>query len=97
MTVRQLSDRIEARELDEWKAYFRISPFGEDRADWRLALLSSMFANVHRGKGAPTFKPRDFVWKRPGPPKRMDWRAMRDVFAGIAARANAGKPKRGGQ
>lgn len=97
MTVRELSDRIGARELDEWKAFYRISPFGDERADWRAAQLSCMFANVHRGKGSRTFKLKDFVWRRPGPPERMDWRQMRAMFAGIAARAGASKKPPAGQ
>lgn len=97
MTVRELERRVDAREMREWMAFDRVEPFGDWRADWRLAQLTAPVANALRGKGAPRFSSTDFIWKAPGPKKPMDWRAMRSVFAGIAAlfqaKSSAGKGK----
>lgn len=63
--VRELLYTIGSDELTDWMAYDRIQPFGDDRADLRVAILSALIANIHRPtKGAGsnrTFKPRDFM------------------------------------
>lgn len=101
MTVRELERRVDAREMQEWLAFYGLEPFGAERDDWRSAQLTTIVANALRGKGARSFRMADFMWKRPGPPRRMDWKAMREVFAGIAAkfqaREDAGKAKKPGQ
>lgn len=37
----------------EWMAYDRLFPFGEERQDWRMAMMAQTMANVHRGKRRP--------------------------------------------
>ena len=49
-TVRELLIRIDARELAEWQAYYRLEPFGEERADWRQAQTTAVIANVNLGQ-----------------------------------------------
>ncbi len=63
MTVAELLERISARELMEWTAYYQIEPFGEERADLRMGVLASTFANVNRGKHQKPFSPDDFMPK----------------------------------
>lgn len=42
-------------------AYYKLEPFGEERADLRMGILASVMANAWRGKGQKPFKPRDFM------------------------------------
>jgi len=52
---------MDSRELAEWMAYYRIEPFGENRADYRAGVISSVLANINKKKGSKAFKPEDFV------------------------------------
>ena len=46
-----------------WVADYRISPWGEWRADWRVAQLTAAYHEVHRGKGRiKPFLPNDFMY-----------------------------------
>lgn len=40
---------MSAAEFAEWKAFFRLEPWGEKRADARAALLAMVMANLWRG------------------------------------------------
>lgn len=60
MTVGELLGRASGRELTEWTAYYKLEPFGEERADVRAGVVASVIANVHRGKNRP-FRPTDFM------------------------------------
>ncbi len=46
--------RISGNDLVEWMAYAKLEPFGEERADLRMAVLGSFLGNVlyqlHTGK-----------------------------------------------
>lgn len=49
-----------ARVLREWAAYYRLEPWGEDRADARTAIVAAVVHNVsHRRGGARPV--RDFM------------------------------------
>jgi hypothetical protein len=61
MTRRQLLRQTTIREREEWAVYASIEPFGEIRADLRAGIITSMIANVNRGKKTPPFKPIDFM------------------------------------
>jgi len=50
MTVQELLARISGRELAEWQAYFRLEPFGEERADLRAAIVAATVANTARDR-----------------------------------------------
>lgn len=50
-----------AAELDTWRAFYHLDPWGEQRADLRNALVATILANANRRKGAPAFKLRDFM------------------------------------
>ena len=63
MTVRQLLEQIDSRELTEWMAYSTIEPFGESVADYRHGIAVAALANVnrdHKKRRAP-FVPEDFI------------------------------------
>ena len=38
------------KEYIEWKAFYSVEPFPEERADFRNALLTSVMINLQRGK-----------------------------------------------
>jgi len=46
-------------------AYFKLEPFGEDRADLRAGIIASTIANVHRDskKRRKPYTPQDFMPK----------------------------------
>lgn len=74
MTVGELLTRISSRELAEWRAYYTMEPFGEDRADLRAGIIASTTANVFRKSGTQPYKAQDFLPKFEKP--RQDWREM---------------------
>lgn len=39
---------MSAREFGEWMAFYRLEPFGEDRADLRMGILAALTANIAR-------------------------------------------------
>ena len=61
MTVRELLNRIDSRELSEWVAYDTLEPIGSVRVDLAGAVVASTVANCHRGKDQPAFTPMDFM------------------------------------
>ncbi len=60
-TVGELSEEISDAELQEWMAFYRLEPFGEERADLRAGIVASTVANVNRGKKGRALKPTDFM------------------------------------
>ena len=61
MTVRELLQRIDSRELTEWIAYDTVEPIGAVRTDLAAGIISSTVANCHRGKNTQAFTPMDFM------------------------------------
>ena len=47
----------------EWIEYYKLEPFGEERADLRAGIVASTIANVNRGKGQRAYKPSEFMPK----------------------------------
>jgi len=47
----------------EWAAYYRIEPWGEERGDYRAAIISSTVYNMQRAKRAKLLTPKDFMPK----------------------------------
>jgi len=60
---REAKERCTAREFYEWVAYYRMNPWGEERADLRTGIVCALTANVHRGKNGKAYKPTDFLPK----------------------------------
>ena len=58
-----LLSRLSSRQISEWMAYYAIEPFGEERADLRMAILASLIANVNRdpAKRREPFTPAEFM------------------------------------
>ena len=61
--MRMLSE-MRPSELGEWLAEYSISPWGEWRADLRVAQNTALLANVNRDakKQPQPFSPRDFMY-----------------------------------
>ena len=64
-------------ELVDWVAFSRIEPFGEERADWRAALVASVIAEVNRGrtKRKKPFQPKEFLLRFEGK-KPQTWQTQ---------------------
>ena len=64
MTVDELGHRMSSAEFTEWLAYYSVSPFGDERADLRMAILADTMARVNGAKGTsvkqfmPSFGPK---------------------------------------
>lgn len=52
-----LQRRMSSAEFSEWMAYAQIEPFGEERADLRMAILATIIANANRD---PKLRPEPF-------------------------------------
>lgn len=78
MTVRELHARIDSSEFAEWMAFYRIEPWGEERADYRSAMIAQVMANIFRGKNSRPHKVEDFLLFRE--PKQQTWQQQKDVL-----------------
>ena len=93
MTVKELNQRMDSRELSEWMAYYRIEPFGEERADLRQAQTSAILANVHRSDGK-AFEVKDFMFDSSPEIKRQDPNDMKTKLMLWAKIHNANEAKK---
>ena len=71
-------DSIPSDMLTEWIAYFRIDPFGEERADLRAGIIASTVANAFRSRGRSA-RPADFM-PRFEPKRKQSMADMRKVW-----------------
>lgn len=79
MPVGELLSRISSRELSEWLIYFsQEGPTGDERADWRAAMIASTIANVHRDpkRKREPYTIEDFMGKFDSDEIRDQGRAM---------------------
>lgn len=76
----------------EWHAFRLLEPYGDERADWRIAKLTATIANINRDpkKKREAFTAKDFllVFKEPLEPAR-DWKRQKDIFFGAMRRHQA--------
>lgn len=61
--MRELLQRIDSYELTEWQCYYALDPFGEERADLRMGIATSVLANANRNpdKRSDPFTAKDFM------------------------------------
>jgi hypothetical protein len=53
---------MSSREFAEWTAFFQLQPYGEWRADYRMACLMALIANVNRDpKSSRAYEPQEFM------------------------------------
>ena len=76
--------KMDSREISEWMAYYSMDPFGEVRADYRMAMLACLTANINRGNGQP-FKVSDFMPEF-GPKKQQTVQEMKALLMGMAVK-----------
>lgn len=50
MTVEELRDRMTSAELTEWRAWYELEPWGEEREDIRTAALMEIIGATFGGK-----------------------------------------------
>ena len=96
-------DQLTSIQLSEWQAYDRLEPMGEDRADFRMAYLSTIITNIARklyGKaGVEMTVPLDFMpeWDREEEdieegkihmPKKQTVEQMKHILEAIAGVQN---------
>ena len=60
-SVENMLDGLTFKELKMWSNYFSIEPFPEERADFRMANLMALMANINRKKGTQAYAPQDFM------------------------------------
>lgn len=83
MSVGQAQSEIDAREFAEWQAYYTIEPFGEERADYRNAILCALIANALGKKREPKHFMPDFT-AEPKPPQPLaQMRAMMNLYTAL--------------
>ena len=56
-----LLGRMSSRQLAEWMAYAAVEPFGEDRADYRVAHALAVVVNLLRPADAPPVRVADLL------------------------------------
>lgn len=86
-----------AHEFMAWAEYHAVEPFGEARADLRMAILASLTANIHAARGKK-FKPSDFMpyeRQRGKPKSAKEMIAEFDFFFGMHNKHEAEKAKAG--
>jgi len=85
MSVARAMREVDAREFSEWQAFDYIEPFGDRRADWRMAQLLAMIANMFRGKRSKRAKLTDFMWRDTPPKPKQTLQEQRGIFANMIA------------
>ena len=58
-------NRMSSRELTEWMVYYDLEPFGEERDDYRHAMVATVIANRHRNKREQVHKIQEFLIMKP--------------------------------
>jgi Protein of unknown function (DUF4035) len=56
-----LKERLSVQEFYSWETFYLSEPFLPERVDMGAALISSVLANVNRGKGQKVFTMSDFM------------------------------------
>lgn len=89
---------MSSKEFAEWMAYAQIEPFGDERADLRMAILASLIANVNRDpkKRSTPYEVSDFMprFETPEPISRDDALAAIDAALTSLVLATGGKDLR---
>ena len=81
MTVAEMLARMTSQEISEWIAFYKVEPFGEERQDWRFALMTANLMAPHLKKGARP-KLSDFKLNL-DPPRPMSAEEMKTVLRNL--------------
>jgi hypothetical protein len=95
MTHAELMRRMSARELAEWRVYYRLEPFGAERDAAHAGVISATVANFSGfRRSGDVFKPSDFMVDyldapepEPSEEQREKLQAQRELalYAGLVA------------
>lgn len=68
-TIEELHERMTAREFAQWRAFDRLQPIGDDRAD---VLVARAVAHLCAALGVKNVQPQRYMptWHRPTPTRR---------------------------
>ena len=96
--VDRMLESISGRQLAEWMAYARLEPFGEERADLRMAILAALIANVNRDpkKKSSPYEVSDFMpkFEKPESISKEDAIMAIDVMMTALAHATGGAKRK---
>ena len=92
--VDRLLQALSGIDLVEWMAYWELEPFGEERADYRMATLAALIANTNRDPDKcpepfttenfmPQFGPQDDKQEPPKIDKETALVAIREAMMGL--------------
>lgn len=83
--MRMMSE-ISVHEFREWRAYYDLEPFGEERQDLRIGSLVATILNIARKRGKPPISVRDGTIKvgEPVARKAKPWQTLKAIGASIA-------------
>lgn len=86
MSIDQMLDSMDLEEYLSWQTFERIEPWGEKRADLRVALGFAALWNQQRGRNQAAIKPADLMpdFEPKQETEQVDWEARRQAFLGIA-------------
>jgi len=73
-------------------AYWRVEPWGEQRADWRAGLICSTLCNINARKGSKPLTPEDFM---PGAKRDMTGAEIVAALRGVLKTVNKKGPTDG--
>ncbi|MFA9202794.1 MAG: DUF4035 domain-containing protein [Flavobacteriales bacterium] len=60
-TVNELTSTLDAAELVEWMAFYRIDPWGGYRTDLAAATIAATMANIKRAPNQTAYSTDDFI------------------------------------
>lgn len=97
---------MSSHEFTEWIAFSRLQPFGERRADMRMAMMMAQMANIFRDpKSSKEFTAEDFMpdfekaldemnEREEIPEKERVWQKVKSVFGSLVERSKKIMPSR---
>lgn len=88
--VDKILHTLTAKQFRGWEHFHELSPFGDYRADLRIATVTQMLYNINRGKGEKARPLEDFLLKFDGAKKKeKTWQEMAQTARLIAMMYNA--------
>lgn len=91
-TVNELTSTLDAAELVEWMAFYRLDPWGGYRTDLAAATIAATMANIKRAPNQTAYSTDDFIpYQRV--PESIDHAAIsagvKSLFASLKNRGQA--------
>lgn len=77
----ELSATMSAREFDQWKEYYQLEPFGQERDNWHMAKLATLYMQAHSKKKVTT---DDFMYRSAEETRERETRATMSAIAALA-------------